>query len=333
MDIDYNNLPKYGEHFYRDFRSSSLQAQESRQSVRVLVWNIERGYKLPAIIEELKRVNADVLILQEVDIYTGRYLSSNQEKVDIDKEIAETLGMNSVAAVEMSLLAGGIQCNSIMSKYNVKRHEGLVHPSQPIDWVTLGPDCKKNGLGNKYPRKGLRTAAKAVIETPIGDILMYSDHFEMFCNMEGRLKMLGDLLQDCQREQESHPSEVMQIIAGDLNTFCSGLTKLYPRHRSPLNSALFGRLAEDEFWNEAIFSPSALSSPYYKDWSEILPKNLTPPFVDPFVLQPSVDKGWIYKAKIDWALLRGLKCTNLFRGNQAQNLSDHMYLCLDLEKE
>lgn len=31
-------------------------------------WNIERGYKLDAIIEELRASNADVIALQEVDI-------------------------------------------------------------------------------------------------------------------------------------------------------------------------------------------------------------------------------------------------------------------------
>ena len=33
-------------------------------SVRFLQWNIERGYKLPGIIEELKRIDADVIALQ-----------------------------------------------------------------------------------------------------------------------------------------------------------------------------------------------------------------------------------------------------------------------------
>jgi hypothetical protein len=33
-----------------------------------LQWNIERGYQLPGIIEELKRLDADVISLQEVDV-------------------------------------------------------------------------------------------------------------------------------------------------------------------------------------------------------------------------------------------------------------------------
>jgi endonuclease/exonuclease/phosphatase family metal-dependent hydrolase len=35
-------------------------------------WNIERGYQLAGIIEELKRIDADVLSLQEVDVGCDR---------------------------------------------------------------------------------------------------------------------------------------------------------------------------------------------------------------------------------------------------------------------
>lgn len=31
-------------------------------------WNIERGYKLQKIVQELKQIDADVIALQEVDI-------------------------------------------------------------------------------------------------------------------------------------------------------------------------------------------------------------------------------------------------------------------------
>jgi hypothetical protein len=69
---------------------------------------------------------------------------------------------------------------------------------------------------------GLRTAAKATIETPIGDILVYSDHFDPYANMEGRLRMMDDMLQDCKQEQESHPSEgiLLNIFFFILFTVC-----------------------------------------------------------------------------------------------------------------
>lgn len=40
-----------------------------------LQWNIERGYKLPEIVEELRGIDADIIALQEVDIGCERSLT------------------------------------------------------------------------------------------------------------------------------------------------------------------------------------------------------------------------------------------------------------------
>lgn len=44
---------------YRSFELSRLDR---------LQWNIERGYKLEKIVDELKAIDADIIALQEVDI-------------------------------------------------------------------------------------------------------------------------------------------------------------------------------------------------------------------------------------------------------------------------
>jgi hypothetical protein len=74
------HLTPPGEIFRADFRpppnattittataSSSSQPPPSG-TIKLLQWNIERGYKLQGIIEELKQINADVISLQEVDV-------------------------------------------------------------------------------------------------------------------------------------------------------------------------------------------------------------------------------------------------------------------------
>jgi hypothetical protein len=64
------DLPKPGTILVKDFRSDATKAEAKArpkdQPVKLLQWNIERGYKLPQIIEELKALDADVLALQEV---------------------------------------------------------------------------------------------------------------------------------------------------------------------------------------------------------------------------------------------------------------------------
>ena len=66
--VDPSSLPKPGELLCLDFRSdetkAKVKARQSTQPISLLQWNIERGYKLEGIIEELKLLDADVLALQ-----------------------------------------------------------------------------------------------------------------------------------------------------------------------------------------------------------------------------------------------------------------------------
>ncbi len=41
-------------------------------NVSAAQWNIERGYKLDAVIAELRAIDADVIALQEIDIGCDR---------------------------------------------------------------------------------------------------------------------------------------------------------------------------------------------------------------------------------------------------------------------
>ena len=61
-------LPKPGQTIVRDLRPQE-QGQTTSQHLRILQWNVERGYKLKEIIAELERADAqpDIIALQEVD--------------------------------------------------------------------------------------------------------------------------------------------------------------------------------------------------------------------------------------------------------------------------
>ena len=62
-----------------------------RSSLRVVDWNIDRGLKLPAIMDFLADTHADVFVLQEVDINAHRTHGLN-----IAREIARKLRLNYV---------------------------------------------------------------------------------------------------------------------------------------------------------------------------------------------------------------------------------------------
>jgi len=87
-------LPAPGQCVCHDFRDNSLTARhitaaKERGSLRMITFNIERGYQLDRIIQQLKQVDADVLSLQEIDIHCER----SQWK-DIGVEIAKALKLN-----------------------------------------------------------------------------------------------------------------------------------------------------------------------------------------------------------------------------------------------
>lgn len=64
-------------------------------SLRIVQWNIERGYKLELIIEKLRSIDADILCLQELDIDCKRSRS-----VNCFLEICKALKVKGVFAVE-----------------------------------------------------------------------------------------------------------------------------------------------------------------------------------------------------------------------------------------
>src|SRR3984957_20677947 len=72
------------------------------QRMRVVNWNIERGLQLAHIIDFLDAQNADLLILQEVDLNARR-----TGRLNIAEEIARRLQMNYAFGREFEELTQG----------------------------------------------------------------------------------------------------------------------------------------------------------------------------------------------------------------------------------
>jgi len=72
----------------------------SRDYVRVVSWNIERGLQFPAILDFLKSVEADLILLQEVDLNVRR-----TQYRDVASELAQSLHLNYVFGKEFQELS------------------------------------------------------------------------------------------------------------------------------------------------------------------------------------------------------------------------------------
>lgn len=114
------SLPPPGDLLYYHFldsnaRSDSSIARENRKELRLLQWNIERGYQLPRIIQQLEMIDADIISLQVFFVLTNSLnrkltftakevtsslINSFIHKRDVGYEIAKALKLNYVYVSE-----------------------------------------------------------------------------------------------------------------------------------------------------------------------------------------------------------------------------------------
>lgn len=158
-----NVLP--GQFYTADYRDASCAFKPS-DTIRVVQWNIERGYKLEKITEELIALNADIVFLQEIDVNCER-----SGYVDVGTCLAKALHMNYLYTSEFEELhsplrephtqGGGIHGNGILSKFDMHDVRVIPHRYQPIDW-------NREGEAYREPRRGARYILSTVIASPFG---------------------------------------------------------------------------------------------------------------------------------------------------------------------
>ena len=123
-----------GKVMHIDCRNEDTKPRRHRNSEKIslLQWNIERGYKLPGILDELKEIDADIMCIQEIDVRCAR--SGN---IDTGLAIAAELNLNYVFFEEFEELesplrtektqGGGTHGNGIFTKWNISDIQLVKH--------------------------------------------------------------------------------------------------------------------------------------------------------------------------------------------------------------
>jgi endonuclease/exonuclease/phosphatase family metal-dependent hydrolase len=182
-----------------------------RSSIRIVDWNIDRGLQLRAIIDFLGDTNADVFILQEVDVHARR-----THHLNVAQEIARKLRLNYVFGREFVELTQGSKSNpafhgqATLSPWKISRPR-IIHFRQQSDFWK--PRWYKPKLESFQERLGGRIALSAEISIQSASIICYNLHLESRSNDELRLAQLNEVLQDTGGCDSTQPI----VVAGDLN--------------------------------------------------------------------------------------------------------------------
>lgn len=224
---------------------------ESRE-LRIVTWNVERGVQFDSIVTTLRGLNADVVLLQEVDMFCRRSGWRN-----VAGDLADALGMNWQFAGEFQEIGGGrrrvpaLTGQAVLSRYPIRDAAVIRFKAQaPFFRWRLNP---------VQPRRGNRIA----LRVRTGGILAYNVHLESAGKETLRRRQLEEILAD---QARAGSGSVPVIVAGDFNNV------------PVIRSSMFGPLTATAFADALTGDPAdrrtSIRHAHPIDW--IFVRNLRP---------------------------------------------------------
>jgi endonuclease/exonuclease/phosphatase family metal-dependent hydrolase len=180
-------------------------------SVRIVDWNIDRGLQLHGVIDFLAGANADILVLQEVDLNARR-----TRRLNIAEEIARNLRMNYVFGREFQELVQGSEGSpayhgqATLARWPISNPRLIRFARQSQFWQ---PRWFLPRMEPFQERLGGRIALVADINVAGSKLVTYNLHLESRANDQLRLSQVQEVLSDAVRQDPRSPL----VIAGDLN--------------------------------------------------------------------------------------------------------------------
>jgi len=197
--------------------------------LRILSWNIGRGRDPARIAATIATIAPDIACLQEVDWGCRR-----TGRCDVLKVLAERTGMLGLFGVEFieldtprrpkRLAGGGVTGNALLCRVQPRSVFRTELP-EALDWQHGGADpslpWRVRRAVRREPRIGGRFALGATFECGSATLTVCSVHLEdKFGGVASRVAQFRSLLNARLRD------DAACVVAGDLNTFNSPLTRL-----------------------------------------------------------------------------------------------------------
>jgi endonuclease/exonuclease/phosphatase family metal-dependent hydrolase len=194
--------------------------------LEIITWNIERGTEYSSILGVLRTLNADILLLQEVD--RGCHRTAYRH---VARDLGQALGMNWIEAGEFQEIGEArghrpaITGQAILSKFPIEEAEVLRFTSQ---------DRWRWSINPVQPRRGGRIALRA----RTGGILVYNTHIESGENARIKRRQMAEILTDQSRHAAAG---IPVVIGGDFNSGPVGGSSIF---RSLTGAAFADALGE-----------------------------------------------------------------------------------------
>jgi endonuclease/exonuclease/phosphatase family metal-dependent hydrolase len=188
-----------------------LERPWSRDFCRIVSWNIERGLQLPKILDFLASIQADLLLLQEVDLNARR-----TRYRDIASEVAQSLNLNYVFGMEFQELSEGTATRpayhgmATLSPWPLSKARIIHFRDQSTFWK---PRWYVPDLPVFQRRLGGRIALVAEATIYGRKVVSYNLHLESRGEDDLRLRQLNEVLADCRK----YVDRPRLVIAGDFN--------------------------------------------------------------------------------------------------------------------
>jgi endonuclease/exonuclease/phosphatase family metal-dependent hydrolase len=217
------------------------------RSLRVVDWNINRGLRLPALIDFLAGANADILLLQEADLNARR-----THHLNIAEEIARKLQMNYVFGREFQELVQGSDASpayhgqATLSRWPISNPRLIRFSRQSHFWQ---PRWFLPRIEPFQERLGGRIALVAEIDVNGSKLLTYNLHLESRGNDDLRLSQIEEVLSDAARQDPECPL----IVAGDFNLDASKHEAALAFARAGFQDAMAARTPTTP--SRALFEP------------------------------------------------------------------------------
>jgi endonuclease/exonuclease/phosphatase family metal-dependent hydrolase len=187
----------------------------SRDVVRVVSWNIERGLQFPGILQFLRTIEADLILLQEVDLNARR-----THYRDVASELAHALNLNVVFGKEYEELSQGsivspaFQGQATLSPWPLSNGRIIQFRDQSNFWQ---PRWFVPELEVFQRRIGGRVALVAEANVYGRKVVTYNLHLESKGDDALRVHQLAEVLEDRRRY-----TDWLVFVGGDFNLIAGG---------------------------------------------------------------------------------------------------------------